>query len=546
MPRSIVIALVLSVLVPGCGLALDYDPPTDAGGGMDGALDVGTCAMACTGGTVCIDGSCLHPCDDSSDCHFDDAVCEICDTSIGACRASDATCGGGCNAICDPIEDRCRADCDDGQSCIDESCVEGIPCTTPSDCPSTSIGCGFECTMGLCQSVPVLTCPGHEDYECAEVDLCTSCDPIVVSDGCGLGEICDVAGGTYRCVQCNADQRCLDSAAPICDEGTCRACNEDGECAAAGLGRACVSNRCVPCDDAGDCEAEGLGGACVDNTCVPCDADVDCRVAAAPVCNLATNQCVACVRSADCPTNQVCRSASNTCGPCVTNEDCGGATCDVGTCRRACNAPVDCPPTCAGTATNCTAGRCVYGAPPAGACDDESACTEDSCVPNDPRANAFGCLRIPRHERCDDGIACTVDLCTADAGGRSTCVRTPTNAICRGVVGGEPRCLESICVPSADASDSRGCVPSYVGPCAPGQVCRTDGTCAVVSTCADCRDDGLACNGVETCAGGVCVQSFADGGSCNGECDQYCASSTSCADIPGVPDVTCRVATTTP
>lgn len=545
MRRSIVVWFALSVLFPGCGLTLDYDPPTDGGSGMDGAIDTGAdasgCGVACADGTVCIGGSCLHPCTDTSDCHFDDATCEICDPSIGACVASTATCGGGCGAVCDPVEDRCRANCDDDESCVDDECVPAIPCTTPSDCPVTSTGCGFECVAGTCQALPALVCPDADDYECAYADGCAACDIVLIADFCDPSEFCDFEGGTYRCIECSESVRCTDSNVPICVDGTCQHCNEDRECAAAGLGNACVESRCVQCGDAADCEAAGLGGACVGNACVPCDEDADCSDPLTPVCDLDTNRCVRCNRASECGAGAVCRG-DHTCGPCAVDSDCGGAVCEGGVCQRSCLEASDCPPSCAGPANQCMTGRCVY--PPGGtstACNDSAACTNDVCAPNDTRADTFGCIRTAVHTRCDDEVACTVDRCVFVAGG-ARCENTPSNAICRGTTGSEPRCLDQVCLPSASAGarDARGCVRSYVGPCAPGEVCGVDGVCSAVTRCEDCMDDGLACNGVETCVGGLCTQTFT-GGSCTGLCDQYCLSNTACAALPDA-SVTCRLA----
>jgi hypothetical protein len=543
MRRTVVVWFALFLLMPGCGLALDYDPPVDGGTRMDVASDTGSgCAIACEGGAVCIEGSCMHPCTSSTECHFDDAVCEICDLSIGACVPSDASCGGGCEAVCDPVEDRCRANCATGQSCVEDMCVAGIPCTTSAECPTDDAACGFECLDGFCQSVPELECPGTEGYTCAFVDTCTSCDPILVSDACDGTSFCDVDGGTYQCVECNDAVACTERTAPICDGGTCRACNGDLECIVAGLGSACVDSLCVACGSDRDCDSSVGLPACVDNTCVACDADTDC--ATGQVCDRTTNECVGCLNASTCPTGQVCRLDTRTCGTCTGDADCGGAACIGGLCRRDCALSSDCPLTCRGAGT-CASGECRYGTETVTSCDDAIPCTADSCVPGDGRADSFGCLHVPRDAMCDDATACTVDRCIADSvgPGMGGCVHAPSDVICRdGVIGTMPRCIEPICVPSAVGHDSEGCVRSYVGACAPGQACRMDGTCEAVSRCEECLDDGFACNGAETCAAGVCTQIFGGSGtsSCTGNCDQYCSSNTSCMAIPGLPDITCR------
>ena len=104
------------------------------------------------------------------------------------------------------------------------------------------------------------------------------------------------------------------------------------------------------------------------------------------------------------------------------------------------------------------AGPCETAADcPRGPCEEPPQCIDGVCVPVGPRS-------------CEDGIACTADRCDPD---RDACVHVPDHTLCGA---GE------ICVVG------EGCV-------------RVPCTRPV-----DC-DDGLACNGVETCdaAAGICV-----------------------------------------
>lgn len=130
------------------------------------------------------------------------------------------------------------------------------------------------------------------------------------------------------------------------------------------------------------------------------------------------------------------------------------------------------------------------GPPVCGDCDDGLDCTIDRCVDgvcrNDPG--------------CDDFIACTVDSCATDGSG--TCVHLADSGLCTG--GGE--CAEGTCI--AD----EGC--SYVpdaSECDDDNDCTMD-SCALVTGCTHTDlsgvscDDGLLCNGIDSCMAGECMQ----------------------------------------
>ncbi len=185
---------------------------------------------------------------------------------------------------------------------------------------------------------------------------------------------------------------------------------------------------------------------------------------------------------------------SNPCSApgCTTNAQCddgvfcnGAETCAGGTCQ-------------AGTAVNCS---------------DGVACTNDSC--NEATAS---CNNVPSNANCDDGLACngvetcdavldcqagtTVNCndgvaCTTDAcnepGG--TCSNTPSNAACD----------DGLFCNGAETCDAvLNCQAGTAPNCNDGVACTVDscnnatGSCDNVPNNASC-DDGLACNGVETC-----------------------------------------------
>ena len=107
-------------------------------------------------------------------------------------------------------------------------------------------------------------------------------------------------------------------------------------------------------------------------------------------------------------------------------------------------------------------------------------------------------------ETCDDGLECTEDSC--DAQGR--CTHTPRDAMCDD---GNP-CTDDAC--TGEGGDASGC--SYVAntlPC----------------------DDGVFCNGLDTCSDGECVHAGDPCGSpliCE-EVSGRCLGCTTTADCPG-------------
>lgn len=94
-----------------------------------------------------------------------------------------------------------------------------------------------------------------------------------------------------------------------------------------------ATGECEEClgDDASSC---GVGGnACVDNTCVACDGNEDCTEVEASLCT-AGNECTGCGGDDDCThltATPVCDEASNTCVACTIDTEaarCGANSCD--------------------------------------------------------------------------------------------------------------------------------------------------------------------------------------------------------------------------
>ncbi|RME37020.1 MAG: hypothetical protein D6788_10395 [Planctomycetota bacterium] len=308
-----------------------------------------------------------------------------------------------------------NADCDDGNVCTDEFCSAGICVFTNNTLPCDD---GLFCTSGD-------TCSGG---------VCVGGgDPCVAT-----GQLCSEALGA--CVECLTGADC-DDGNPCTDD----LCGVDGVCNHA--------NNTSPCDDGLFCTATDVcGGGTCNGSGSPC--------AAGLVCDELNDQCVECLVDADCDDANVCTDDTcvlNVCQhtpntlPCDDGLFCTtGDTCSNGVCT---GGPSPCAdptlPLCNELTNSCV--ECFVNAD----CDDGNPCTDDFCT--------IGiCQSFPNTSPCDDGLFCTAnDVCT-----------------------------NGVCVGSGD-------------PC-PGLLCdETNDQCVECFTVSDCPDDGIACT-VDACVNGVC------------------------------------------
>ncbi|RLB48553.1 MAG: hypothetical protein DRJ42_22965, partial [Deltaproteobacteria bacterium] len=219
-----------------------------------------------------------------------------------------------------------------------------------------------------------------------------------------------------------------------------------------------------------------------------CDAVMDCQAGPALDCDDA----VTCTLD----------SCSEAAGGCVNTVDDG--MCDDGT---FCNGAELCSPTL----------DCQAGTPPV--CDDTFACTDDSCD-----AGLDACLYTPFDARCDDSAYCNgTETCTVGVGCESG-----TAILCNDGIA----CSDDSCNEASDMCEAI----FNSGNCGGGEVCTAVG-CTPGSACtgptASLCDDGLYCNGVETCSSststpGVCQAGTAP--SCN---DFNACTVDSCSDASG-------------
>lgn len=265
----------------GCGLTLDYDPPTDAGGGgfdaplldaplpdapLDGSSpdapldDVGPAdACSCAPPDVCTESGCRQPCASDGDCRDDDTLCERCGPD-GYCSVASCASTGCAIATCNAVTDACETEftCARGEVCVGDVCRAGRSCATSDECSEVD-ACDrpFVCVMSVCTPPPTIACPLSE---CADAccrpspDVCPSERPF--------------CSDALSCVECLDDGDC---ASGFCSRvGTCVECLNDSDCPGGTcnlmLGNTCtecgptrVCDTGAPCLPTGDCAVELCG-----------------------------------------------------------------------------------------------------------------------------------------------------------------------------------------------------------------------------------------------------------------------------------------------
>jgi len=492
----------------------------------DACLPGGKCddGNACTG-CVCDEAAdaCINdPASPGTACEFDGNLCSLdaCDgtgacvtTGSVQCQAADPPCEGGeicnqltgaCESLADaPLSTSCQADSD---LCTIDHCDGNGGCVTYDDvvCPAPTGPCdgGSTCepSTGGCVPLP---------------------DPI-------LGTSCERDGNLCTTDECNGSGACVTVGNVTCGGGaTCEA----GEQCDPATGQCVMLNdppTGTPCEEDGDlCTIEQCdgNGACGVVDYVDCSALADqCNDAA---CDSATGNCVitpraqgtTCERDGDLCTNDVCDGT----GGCVYDGDvvCPGPTgaCDGGqVCASQSGACVDLPDPSAGTTCDadndlCTndicdgSGSCVFMKDricpgPTGPCDGGTMCNPTT----------GGCDQLPdpdSNTACEaDGNLCTVDHCN-----------------------GQGQCVQQSEIQCAAGNP----------PCDGGQECDPGtGGCVDVPDAPDGTpcEDGLYCNGTETCIAAVCTPGDPpcnDGAACTTDtCDEGTDTCDAVCDTPGI------------
>jgi hypothetical protein len=262
------------------------------------------------------------------------------------------------------------------------------------------------------------------DSECDDSIFCNGAETCVAGE-CkpGVAPACDDA------VACTDD---------FCDQSTdsCRHNNNDGTCSD---GKFC--NGLEICDPAAGDPATG----CVAGVPIKCDDEVPCTQDS---CDDSTGQCSHTPDDAACDDGVFCNGA----------EACSATGCAAGL-PTACDDGLSCTiDTCDETAKGCAF------TPNDTACDDGLQCNgAETCDPLG--AGPTGCVAGVAVPCASDGVACTVDACDEVSG---SCQHVPDNAAC---------------------GAGSFCVPGVGNGCSPAKPCGSDAEC----------DDGNGCNGTETC-----------------------------------------------
>ncbi len=429
----------------------------------------------------------------------------------------------------------CLEECDDGNSTAGDGCSDTCSCENTCgngsfEPPCEQCDLGGVCMFGA--EPPDTPCTLPLGSECNAGGFC------VIDDSRGCNDVCQrtigscgdgvVDAGLEDCDDGNtADGDCCDSncrfepAASSCSDGD--ACNGDETCDGAG---SCAAGQALDCDDS---------NVCTDDSCDSVDGCVN------------TPNTGPCSDGDACTDGDVCAAGECTPGgplDCDDSNICTDDSCDtIGGCV---NAPNTDPCSDGDACTEgdvCAAGACTPGGPLD--CNDSNVCTDDSCD------SIGGCVNAPNTGPCSDGDACTEgDVCAAGActpGGQLDCddSNVCTDDSCDTVGGcvnapNTDPCSDGDACTEGDVCAAGACTPGGPLDCDDSNVC-TDDSCDSVTGCsndfntAPC-DDGVFCNGVDTCSGGSCSDHAGDpcagGGECAGACDE---AAESCSVPDGTP-----------
>ncbi|MEE9293669.1 MAG: hypothetical protein V3W34_01720 [Phycisphaerae bacterium] len=488
--------------------------------------------FACTEGDVCTGGACAGTpnssvCTDGLQCTSD------------SCDPGDPSANPTTGCVFTAVSN--GTPCDAGACIEGETCQAGACTGTPTDCS----GAGDQCNDASCDAAGA---EGNCDT-LTPVANDTACDD---SDSCNVGEACqggacsggappDCSGAGDQCNDASCDaagsEGNCDTLTPVANDTPCDvgACTE-GETCQAGV---CGGGTGTDCSGAGDqcndasCDAAGAEGNCDTLTPVaddtPCDGGAciegdTCQAGActgtAPDCSGAGDQCndASCdAAGAEGNCDTLTPVANGT--PCDDGDSCNvGEACQGGACSGG-----D-PPDCSGASDQCNDASCdAAGAE--GNCDtltplaDGTACDEDGDSDFCDDTCQLGVCTADTPVDCDDANDCTEDTCdTVDGSCSNTALANDTgcddgNACSTGetcqigsCTGGDSlSCDDGVFCNGAETCNAEsGCQAGTSPICDDGLACTVDtcdvGSDACVNTSDDTRcDDGVFCNGVETC-----------------------------------------------
>lgn len=464
-----------------------------AAGTCDSALR--RCADPCVPGTArCNAQGGLEECRDPLVGRQVTALCgsvQLCDAQARACRTPPA----GCTA--DGVR-RCRVQ---APNTVLEVCSEGRSrfsvldtCSPTEFCDVNDVACD------VCSQTSQPTCEGNTLVTCAANGQSASRQACV--NGCQV-----VAGGPDRCRTCVPGSLSCDGIQlVVCKQRGGEEFLEREECDTQAVCRQTLAT-CTANNTGQDCRCEDV--------CDP--GDRDCRGAQPVACNADQTAFVA--SGEDCGLEEDCNPVPvGACFPCRRGDVRCGADDIMEGCRSDRSGFVDIDGAQAGESrcisnnrgtfsqqcsggtlqeTRCESGLCARGL---GCADCNPDTFVSECVETGPPARTVCEGRRIEERPCEASVCSLVTTCTGEgscnsraAPAETVCQRTDgSSGVCDGAP--SPSCVE--CVSAAQCNDGVACTVD---------TCEANGSCRHAATNALC-DDGLFCNGGETCtAAGGCA-----------------------------------------
>ncbi len=408
------------------------------------------------------------------------------------------------------------ADCDDGDFCNgSETCDPACGCQpgTAPTCDDDNVCNGTE----TCD--PASGCQSGTPLNCDDGNVCNgveTCDPIT---GCQSGSplVCDDGD------PCNGDETCnpivgCQPGPPIDCSALDDACHE-GVCnSATGLCEASPTPG-ASCDDGNACTTSDLcdaGGSCVGTT-VNCDDALYCN--GVESCDPAIG-CVAgtppnCDDGVACTTD-ACDEATDSCAHTPVNSACDdGLHCNgVETCDPALGCQAGTPPNC-NDGVSCTDDACDEATDSCTHAPDNSVCDDNLHCNGVETCDAVSDCQSGTPPNCDDGVACTVDACDEV---NDTCSHAADDSLCDDGL---------YCNGAESCSATAGCQAGTAPNCDDGIACTVDSCDESGDACVNAPDQG-ACDDGNSCTDDACVpgtgcvftpddsNSCSDGAYCNG------------------------------
>ena len=467
-------------------------------------IQIGSCVVPgdcddglhCNGIETCTGGSCAPgtpvACDDGVACTLDacDENTNACASTPGATACSNSVyCDG--DEICDAVmgcKPGVTRDCTDLVGCTTDSCNEGTDSCdhTPNH---ASCGNGQYCD-GAETCHPTLDCLPGTPVACGDAFGCTadscnegtdSCDHMPSDAACGNGQYCD---GVETC-----------SATLGCQAGTPMACGD-------GVG--CTTDSCNEGTDS--CDHTPSDAACANGQY--CDGVETCSATLG--CEAGTP--VACGDAFGCTTDS-CNEGTDSCDHTPNDAACGnGQYCDgVETCSATLGCEAGTPVAC-GDGVGCTTDGCNEGTDSCDHTPSDAACDDGLYCNGVETCDATLDCQSGTTVECGDGVGCTTDGCNE---GTDSCDHTPSDAACD----------DGLYCSGVETCDATlDCQGGTTVDCGDGVGCTTDGcnegTDACDHTPSDVAcDDGVYCNGAETCHATLDCQTSID--PCVGQvCDE--------------------------